>query len=57
VKIYKLCEKSTGYIGNFILYTGKDTIYGHRYPGEQISSRIELEVAHCGYHSDKNFKI
>jgi len=42
----KNCESSTGYVWNFIVYTGKDTIYGHRHPGEKTSSRIVLEVAH-----------
>jgi len=46
VKIYKLCESSTGYVWNFIVYTGKDTIYGQRHPGEQTSLRIMLKVAH-----------
>jgi len=46
VKIYKLCESSTCYVWNFITYTGKDTIYGQRHPGEKTSSRIVLEVAH-----------
>ena len=46
VKIYKLHESSTGYVWNFIVYTGKDTIYGQRHPGEQTSSRIVLEVVH-----------
>jgi len=45
VNVYKLCESSTGYVWNFIVYTGKDTIYGQRHPGEQTSSRIVLEVA------------
>jgi hypothetical protein len=46
MKIYKLCESSRGYVWNFIVYTGKDTIYGQRHPGEQNSSRIVLKVAH-----------
>ena len=46
VKIYKICKSSTGYIQNFIVYTGKDTIYGQRHPGEETSLRIVLEVAH-----------
>ena len=45
MKIYKLCESSKGYVWNFIVYTGKDTIYGQRYPRAQTSSRIVLEVA------------
>jgi len=46
VKIYKLCESSTGYVWNFIVYMGEDTIYSQRHPGEKTSSRIMLEVAH-----------
>ena len=46
MKIYKLCESSIGYVWNFIVYTGKDTIYGQRHPGEKTSSRIVLEIAH-----------
>ena len=46
MKIDKLCKSSTGYVWNFIVYTGKDTIYNQRHPGEQTSSRIVLEVAH-----------
>ena len=46
MKIYKLCESSTGYVWNFTVNTGKDTIYGQRHPGEQTFSRIVLEVAH-----------
>jgi hypothetical protein len=45
-KIYKLCENSMGCVWNFIVYTGKDTIYDQRHPGEQTSSRIVLEIAH-----------
>jgi len=41
---YKHYESSTGYVWNFIVYTGKDTIYGQTHPGEQTSSRIVLEV-------------
>ena len=46
MKLYKLCVSSTSYVWNFIVYTGMDTIYGQRHPGEQTSSRIVLEVAH-----------
>jgi hypothetical protein len=44
MKIYKLCGSSTGYVWNFIVYTGKDTIYGQTHPGEKTSSRIVLEI-------------
>jgi hypothetical protein len=46
MKIYKFCNTSTGYVWNFTVYTGKDTIYGQRHPGEQTSSSIMLEIAH-----------
>jgi hypothetical protein len=46
MKIYKLCESSTGYVWNFIVYNVKDTIYDQRHPGEQTSSRTVLEVTH-----------
>jgi len=46
VKMYKLCESSTGYVWNLKVYTGKDTIYGQRHPGEKTSLRIVLQVAH-----------
>jgi hypothetical protein len=46
MKIYELCKSSTGYVCNFVIYTGKDTIYGQKHPGEQTSSRIVLEVSH-----------
>ena len=45
MNFYKLCECSTGCVWIFIVYTGKDTIYGQRHPGEQASSRIVLDVA------------
>jgi hypothetical protein len=34
MKTYKLCESSTGYVWNVIVYTSKDTIYGQRHPRE-----------------------
>jgi hypothetical protein len=45
VNFYKLCECRTGCVLIFIVYTGKDNIYGQRHPGEQDSSRIVLDVA------------
>jgi hypothetical protein len=46
MKIYKLCESSTGYIWIFIVYNYKDTIYGQIHPGEQTSLRTVLKIAH-----------
>jgi hypothetical protein len=33
-------------VWNFTVYTGKDTTYGHRHPGEHTPLRIVLELAH-----------
>jgi hypothetical protein len=46
MKINKVCKSSTGNVWNFTVYTGKDTIYGQRHPGEQTSSRIVLQISH-----------
>jgi len=46
MKNYKLCKSTTGYVWNFIVYTGKDITYGHRHPAEQTPLRIVLELAH-----------
>jgi hypothetical protein len=46
MKNYKLCKSTTGYMWNFTVYTGKDTTYGQRCPGEQTPLRIVLELAH-----------
>jgi len=46
MKNCKLCKSTTGYVWNFIIYTGKDTIYGQTHPGEQTPLRVVLELAH-----------
>ncbi|XP_046998417.1 piggyBac transposable element-derived protein 4-like [Schistocerca americana] len=46
IKLREFCESSSGYVGDFIVYTGKDTNYGSHYPDEKITSRIVLELAH-----------
>jgi hypothetical protein len=46
MKNYKLCRSTTGYLWNCIVYTGKDTTYGKRHPGEQNLLRIVLELVH-----------
>jgi hypothetical protein len=42
MKNYKLCKSTTGYVWNFIVYTGKDIIYGQRHPGEQTPLKVVL---------------
>jgi hypothetical protein len=42
----EVSDFSPPFVPHGMLYTGKDTIYGQRHPGEQTSSRIVLEVAH-----------
>jgi hypothetical protein len=43
--VYKLCDSSSGYMWNFIVYTGKDIVYVDKHPGEQNSSQTVLELA------------
>lgn len=47
IKVYALCESESGYVYNFIIYTGRTTVYGNsHYSDEPISSRIVLELSH-----------
>ncbi|XP_046998526.1 piggyBac transposable element-derived protein 4-like [Schistocerca americana] len=46
IKLYKLCENTSRYIWDFLVYIGEDTNYGIHYPDEKITSRIVLELAH-----------
>nr|CAH7726170.1 unnamed protein product [Callosobruchus chinensis] len=45
IKLFMLCESSTGYIYNFIVYTGASTNYGPKYNDEPVASRIVLSLA------------
>ncbi|KAJ8942909.1 hypothetical protein NQ314_009884 [Rhamnusium bicolor] len=45
IKIFVLCESSTGYVYNFIVYTGKVTNYGVIYNEEPLASRVVLELS------------
>lgn len=48
MKLFVLCESKTGYVYNFIFYTGSDTVYGDaNYTNEPISSRVVLELMHA----------
>lgn len=47
MKMFSLCESQSGYVYNFILYTGSGTVYGDcNYPDEPVSSRVVLELMH-----------
>ncbi|XP_023238888.1 piggyBac transposable element-derived protein 4-like [Centruroides sculpturatus] len=45
VKFYMLCESASGYLYNFIIYTGKDTVFNQKYKDMPITSRIVLSLA------------
>lgn len=44
IKVFALCESSSGYFYNFIFYTGSDTKYGTKYENEPKTSRVVLEL-------------
>lgn len=45
MKLFMLCESSSGYVYNFIIYTGADTDYGHKYQDEPLSARVVLALS------------
>ena len=45
-KLFVLCESSSGYIWNFIVYPGSDTDFGNNYPNLPITSRVVLKLSH-----------
>ncbi|CAH1997194.1 unnamed protein product [Acanthoscelides obtectus] len=44
MKMFALCESSSGYMFNFIIYTGCDTDYGEKYSNEPVTARIVLSL-------------
>lgn len=45
MKVFELCESETGYVYNFIMYTGASTVYGENlYTDEPLSARVVLEL-------------
>nr|CAH7748298.1 unnamed protein product [Callosobruchus chinensis] len=44
-KLFLLCESSTGYTYNFLIYTGADTNYGDNFVNEPLSARVVLELS------------
>ncbi|XP_023244129.1 piggyBac transposable element-derived protein 4-like [Centruroides sculpturatus] len=45
VKFYMLCESSSGYIYNFTIYTGKNTVLNEKYRDMPLTSKIVLSLA------------
>nr|CAH7752477.1 unnamed protein product [Callosobruchus chinensis] len=45
IKLFLLCESSTGYTYNFLIYTGADTNYGDNFVNEPLSARVVLELS------------
>ena len=46
IKLYALSESATGYIWNFFIYTGADTLYNPIYEDLPVSSRIVFTLIH-----------
>ncbi len=53
MKYYELCESDSGYMWNFLVYTGKDTIYNEKYNDLQATAKIVFslcdQLLHKGY--------
>ncbi|XP_023228763.1 piggyBac transposable element-derived protein 4-like [Centruroides sculpturatus] len=45
VKFFMLCESASGYLYNFIIYTGKGTSFNEKYQEMPIASKIVLSLA------------
>ncbi|KAG8223608.1 hypothetical protein J437_LFUL003476 [Ladona fulva] len=45
MKFFVLCESISGYIWKFLIYTGKDTMFGEKYKDESITGRIVLDLS------------
>lgn len=45
IKFFILCESSTGYVYNFLIYTGTDTNYGPKYNEEPTAAKIVLALS------------
>ena len=45
MKFYELCESSSGYVWNFIIYTGKDTVYDEKYCNFPATARIVFSLS------------
>ncbi|CAH1982255.1 unnamed protein product [Acanthoscelides obtectus] len=46
MKVFALCESSSGYMYNFLVYTGADTAYNALYENEPLTSRVVLTLIH-----------
>jgi hypothetical protein len=44
IKSFELCETKSGYVWNFIIYTGQDTVFGKFLKNEPYSSKIVLQL-------------
>lgn len=45
IKMYQLCESSSGYIWNSIIYSGKTTVYDEEFSSFKMSTRVVLTLA------------
>jgi hypothetical protein len=44
IKPFKVCEAKSGYVWNFIIYTGQDTVFDESQKNEPYGSKIVLQV-------------
>ncbi|KAJ8963793.1 hypothetical protein NQ314_005373 [Rhamnusium bicolor] len=55
IKLFALCESSSGYMFNFTIYNGSGTDYGTKYCKEPITSRIVLSL--IDHLLDKGYRL
>lgn len=45
IKTYLLCESKSGYVWNFLIYTGKGTVIGNEFRELPVSSQVVMNLA------------
>ena len=44
IKYFMLCKSSSGYVWDFIIYTGKSTVFDNAYKDLPVSSKVVLTL-------------
>ena len=44
LKFFMVCEAETGYISEFLIYTGNETVYNPKFANYPVSSKIVLHL-------------
>ena len=46
IKIYMICESNSGYVWDFIIYTGHGTKYNKIYNNLSVTSQVVMKLSH-----------